>query len=78
MVSSAWKWGPRPTRRGGYRVQVRVFHGGTPVDLARQVNGFLAELPAAYVRALQTAAVAATIDEEPGWEYAALIEYEVG
>lgn len=63
---------------GNRRVRVRVFHAGTPGELAEQVNGFLAGLPAACVRAIrfQTAAVATLRDDEPTWEYAALVEYE--
>lgn len=61
-----------------YRLQVRIFHAGAPGELTEQVNGFLADIPAVYVRAVrfQTAAVSATMDEQPRWEYAALIEYE--
>ncbi len=64
---------------GSYRVQVRVFHAGTPGELAEVVNGFLAHLPAPSIRAVRfhTAAVAALRDDEPRWEYAALVEYEV-
>jgi len=62
----------------GYRVQVRTFHAGTPAELDAQGNRFLAGLPAATVRAVrfQTAAVAALRDDEPRWEYAALVEFE--
>ncbi len=62
-----------------YCVQVRVFHAATPGELADQVNGFLADVPAAFVRAVwfQTVAVAVLRDEEPRWEYAVLVEYEI-
>lgn len=61
-----------------HRLQVQIFHAGTPGKLAEQVNDLPADLPAAFVRwvRFQTAAVSATTDEEPRWEHAALVEFE--
>lgn len=61
-----------------YRVRIRAFVAATPGELAEHVNAFLADIPAAFVRGVrfQTMAVAATMDEEPRWEYAGLVEYE--